>query len=167
VFLDDIRSRFATSDSKDMVLVSPDAGGVERARAYAKKLQCSLAIIDKRRKAPGIAEVMHIIGDVKGKRAIILDDMIDTAGTLCKAAEAISSQGAKSVCAYATHAVFSGKAIKNIDASALDEVVVTNTLPLTESAQNCNKIRPLSCAPLVGEAMRRIYTKRSISSLFL
>jgi len=166
VFLEDIESRFFKDDAKDIVLVSPDAGGVERARAYAKRLHCSLAIIDKRRKAPGVAEVMNIIGDVKGMRAIIIDDMIDTAGTLCKAAEALTSQGATGVWSYATHAVFSGAAIENIKASSLDEVVVTNTLPLTETAQKCGKIRTISCAPLVGEAMRRIYTKRSISSLF-
>ncbi len=164
IFLEDIKTKFK---SKDIVIVSPDAGGVERARAYAKCLHTGLAIIDKRRPKPNIAEVMNIIGDVSGKTAIIIDDMIDTGGTLCKAAEAIMKAGATGVWAYATHAVFSGEAVSRMDASALNEVVVTDSIPLRAGSESSSKIRVLSCAPLVGEAMSRVYTGTSVSSLFL
>lgn len=164
IFLEDIKTQFKPAD---IVIVSPDAGGVERARAYAKCLQTNLAIIDKRRPKPNIAEVMNIIGDVSGKQAIIIDDMIDTAGTLVKGAEAVIKAGAKAVCAYATHAVFSDPAVSRIQNSALTEVVVTDSIPLGPQGVGCSKIRVLSCASLVGEAMNRVHTGKSISSLFL
>lgn len=169
IFIGDIRKQFASTNDtlKDVVVVSPDAGGVERARAFAKKLHTSLAIIDKRRPKPGIAEIMNIIGDVQGKKALIIDDMVDTAGTLTKAAEALLKRGASGVWAYASHAVFSGPAIDRINASVIEEVVVTNTIPLTEQASNSPKIRQLSCAPLVGEAIKRVHSSDSISTLFL
>jgi ribose-phosphate pyrophosphokinase len=163
VFINDIGKQHKPGD---LVVVSPDAGGVERARAYAKKLHATLAIIDKRRPKPGVAEVMHIIGDVKDMRAIIIDDMIDTAGTLVKAAEAVLKQGAQSISAYATHGVFSEPAIERINNSLIQEVVVTDSIPLREDAKACPKIRTLSCAFLVGEAMNRIHTGSSVSSLF-
>ncbi|HXW54002.1 MAG TPA: ribose-phosphate diphosphokinase, partial [Myxococcota bacterium] len=147
--------------------VSPDAGGVERARAYAKRLHATLAIIDKRRPQPGVAEVMNIIGDVKGMCALIIDDMIDTAGTLVKAAEAIMKQGAKSIVAYSSHGVFSPPAIERIANASIEEVVVTDSIPLREDAKACKKIRALSCAALVGEAMSRVHTGASVSSLFV
>lgn len=164
IFMKDIKTQFK---SKDIVIVSPDAGGVERARSYAKCLHASLAIIDKRRPKPNVAEVMNIIGDVSAKKAIMIDDMIDTGGTLCKGAEALKKAGATGVCAYATHAVFSGKAVSRIKASDIDEVVVTDSIPLKPDAKSCSKIRVLSCASLVGEAMNRVHTGASISSLFL
>ncbi len=169
IFIEDIRKRFCAAEDQasDVVVVSPDAGGVERARAYAKRLHAGLAIIDKRRPAPGIAQVMNIIGDVEGKRAIIIDDMIDTAGTLTQAAEAIKARGAAGVWAYATHAVFSGPAVERIEKSALEEVVVSDSIPLQDGALSSQKVRQLSCAPLVGEAIRRVHTGTSISSLFL
>lgn len=169
IFVDDIKQKYCGDPKtcEDLVVVSPDAGGVERARAYAKRVQASLAIIDKRRPKPGIAEVMNIIGDVKDKRAIIIDDMIDTAGTLVKAAEAIKAQGAKSISAYATHGVFSPPAIERIQQSVIDEVVVTDSIPLREDAKHCPKIRVLSCAALVGEAISRVHTGASVSSLFI
>ncbi len=164
IFLEDIQSRF---DLNDVVLVAPDAGGVERARMYAKKLQCSLAIIDKRRPKPNIAEVMNIIGDVSGKVAIVIDDMIDTGGTLCKGAEAVVKAGATAVYAYATHAVFSDAAVSRIDSSSLTEVVVTDSIPLRANAEACSKIRVLSAAPLIGETVRRVHNAASVSSLFV
>jgi ribose-phosphate pyrophosphokinase len=171
IFITDIQEKYLLKDKKDLsndlVVVSPDAGGVERARAYAKRLHASLAIIDKRRPKPGVAEVMNIIGDVKDKQAIIMDDMIDTAGTLVKAAEAILGQGAKSICAYATHGVFSPPAIDRIDKSLIKEVVVTDSIPLSSEAKRSAKIRQLSCASLVGEAISRVHTGASISSLFV
>ncbi len=168
IFIDDIQEKYCGDDTADpLVVVSPDAGGVERARAYAKRLHATLAIIDKRRPQPGVAEVMNIIGDVKGLRAVIIDDMIDTAGTLVKAAEAVMKQGAKSICAYASHGVFSPPAIERITNSVIEEVVVTDSIPLTEEAKRCGKIRALSCAALVGEAMSRIHTGASVSSLFV
>ncbi|MCA9507851.1 MAG: ribose-phosphate pyrophosphokinase [Myxococcales bacterium] len=169
IFIQDIKERYVQSglDNENLVVVSPDAGGVERARAYAKRLQASLAIIDKRRPKPGIAEVMNIIGDVKGKRAVIIDDMIDTAGTLVKAAEAIRAQGAKHISSYASHGVFSPPAVERISSSVIDEVVITNTIPLREDAVKCPKIRVLSCASLVGEAISRVHTGASVSSLFI
>lgn len=165
VFIEDIKNRYLSQN--DLVVVSPDAGGVERARAHAKKLHSSLAIIDKRRPRPGIAKVMNIIGDVKDMRAIIIDDMIDTAGTLVKAAEAIMSNGAKSVCAYASHGVFSPPAIERIEKSALQEVVISDSLPLSLETQKCSKIKVLSCAPLIAEAMSRIHSGESVSALFV
>ena len=168
IFMEDIRQRFcADGNADDLVVVSPDTGGVERARAYAKRLNASLAIIDKRRLQPNVAEVMNIIGDVSGKKAIIVDDMIDTAGTLTKAAEALLEKGVSGVWAYATHPVFSGKAIERIENSLLNEVVVTDTIPLSAAAKACGRIRQLSCASLVGEVILRVHTVTSISSLFL
>jgi ribose-phosphate pyrophosphokinase len=164
IFLEDIKSKFR---SEDIVIVSPDAGGVERSRSYAKRLHAGLAIIDKRRPKPNVAEVMNIIGDVSGKTAIIIDDMIDTGGTLVKAAEAIMKSGATGVWAYATHGVFSGEAIKRMGASVLNEVVVTDSIPLREHPEGASKIRVLSCASLVGEAISRVHTGTSVSSLFL
>lgn len=169
VFVEDIRERFCKPESQcgEVVIVSPDAGGVERARAYAKRLGVSLAIIDKRRPKPGVAEVMNIIGDVAGKTAVIVDDMIDSAGTLTKAADAILANGAHSVYAYATHAVFSGAAIERIESSAIVEIVVTDSIPLHEKAASCSRIRVLSVSELIGEAINRVQTSESISSLFL
>jgi ribose-phosphate pyrophosphokinase len=168
IFIEDIKLRYGKSnDPYDLVVVSPDAGGVERARAYAKRLHATLAIIDKRRPQPGVAEVMNIIGDVKNMRAIIIDDMIDTAGTLVKAAEAVVKQGAKSICAYASHGIFSPPAVERILESLIEEVVVTDSIPLRKDAIDCGKIRALSCAALVGEAMSRIHSGASVSSLFV
>jgi ribose-phosphate pyrophosphokinase len=149
------------------VIVSPDAGGTERARAYAKRLDTALAIIDKRRTGPNVAEVMHLIGDVEGKNAIIVDDMVDTAGTLTKGVEALLAQGAKSVIAMATHGVLSGPAIKRIEESPIKSLVVTNSIPLSPEAQNCKKIHVLSVSELLGEAIRRISEEASVSSLFV
>ena len=151
----------------ETVLVSPDAGGVERTRAYSKRLNASLAIIDKRREKANISEVMNIIGDVKGKDAVLIDDMIDTAGTLTHAAQAIMAAGARSVSACATHAVLSGPAIKRINESPLTEVIVTDTVPLRDDAKACKKIKQLSVARLLGEAIKRIHHGDSISSLFI
>jgi ribose-phosphate pyrophosphokinase len=152
---------------KDTVLVSPDAGGVERARAYSKRLNATLAIIDKRREKANVSEVMNIIGDVKGKDAILVDDMIDTAGTLTNAARALMDAGARSVSACATHAVFSGPAIKRLAESPLAEVIVTDTIALRDDAKACAKIKQLSVARLLGEAIKRIHHGDSISSLFI
>jgi ribose-phosphate pyrophosphokinase len=164
VFIDALRPRFAGGGT---VVVSPDAGGVERARAYSKRLDAGLAIIDKRRSAPNVSEVMHLIGDVKGKDAVIVDDMIDTAGTLVQAARAVMDAGAKAVYASATHAVLSGPALQRIEDSPLAEVLVTDTIPLGEAAKQCKKIRVLSVARLLGEAVKRIHHGDSISSLFI
>lgn len=164
VFLSDyLQQRF----NSDTVFVSPDAGGVERARAYSKRLGAQLAIIDKRRDAPNVSEVMHLIGDVKGRDCIIVDDMIDTAGTLCNAARAVMDYGARRVVACATHGVLSGPAMQRIEESALEEVVVTNSIPLSDEAQASKKIRVLSIARLLGEAIRRIHNSDSVSSLFV
>lgn len=152
---------------KDLVIVSPDAGGVERARAYAKRLNAGLAIIDKRRLRPNESEVMNVVGDVKGKVAIILDDMIDTAGTMCKAAEALAERGAKEVHGMATHPVLSGPALERIKKSPMKSVVVTDTIPLREEARKLKKIKVLSVAELLGEAIRRIHNDDSVSSLFV
>ena len=149
------------------VIVSPDAGGVERARAYSKRLNSTLAIIDKRRSGPNVSEVMNIIGDVRGKDAIIVDDMIDTAGTLTTAAKAVIDAGARTVSACATHGVLSGNAIARIDASPLTEVVVSDTIPLRPEARASKKIKQLSVARLLGEAIKRIHHGDSISSLFI
>jgi ribose-phosphate pyrophosphokinase len=153
--------------SGETVLVSPDAGGVERARAYAKRLGASIAIIDKRRSAPNEAKALHLIGDVKDKDAIILDDLIDTAGTLTQAVDTILNHGAKKVSACATHAVLSGPAISRIQDSQLQEVVVTDTIPLSPEAQKCSKIKQLTVAPLLAEAIKRIHENDSVSSLFI
>ena len=167
VMLTDLRDRFGIDKGdSDVVIVAPDAGGVERARAYAKRLQCGLAIIDKRRTGPNVAEVMNIICDVDKKRAVIIDDMVDTAGTLVQAARAIVASGARDVWAYATHAVLSGPAIERIEGSPLKELVVTDTIALRENARACKRIRVLSAAPLVAEAIKRVHTGESISTLF-
>jgi ribose-phosphate pyrophosphokinase len=149
------------------VVVSPDAGGVERARAFSKRLGAGLAIIDKRRPSPNVSEVMNIVGDVKGKRAVIVDDIIDTAGTLSNAAAAIMGAGASSVAACASHAVFSGKAVQRLTDSPLSHVVVTNTIPPSEASQGCAKVRVKSVGRLLGEAIKRIHHGDSISSLFV
>ena len=148
------------------VVVSPDAGGVERARAYSKRLNASLAIIDKRRERANVSEVMNLIGDVKGKQCIIVDDMIDTAGTLAGAAKALMEYGATRVVACATHGVLSGPAIQRIVESPLDEVVVSDTIPLSPAARTCSKIKQVSMARLLGEAIKRIHSSDSVSSLF-
>lgn len=149
------------------VVVSPDAGGVERARAFAKRLDASLAIIDKRREAPNVAQAMNIIGEVEGKSAIILDDMVDTAGTLTQAAQALKDRGAIGIHACCTHPVLSGPAIDRINASAIDSLVVANTIPLNGNAKDCKKIIALSIAELLGETIKRIHNSNSVSSLFV
>ncbi len=151
----------------DLTVVSPDVGGVVRARAFAKRLDCDLAIIDKRRPKPNVAKVMHIIGEVKDRTCVIMDDMVDTANTLCEAARALKEHGAKKVLAYCTHAVLSGPAISRISDSALDEVVVTDTIPLREDAVKSGRIRQLSVAELLAETIRRISNEDSVSSLFV
>jgi len=156
----------AKKDLKDPVLVSPDAGGVERARAIAKRLNAGLAIIDKRRDGPNVAVFMYLIGDVKDKDVVVIDDMIDTAGTLIQAVEAVKREGARRVLACAVHGVLSGPAIKRIQDSALEEVVITNSVPLTPDKAN-PKIHVLSVAPLLAEAIRRIHDEESVSTLFV
>jgi ribose-phosphate pyrophosphokinase len=151
----------------ELVVVSPDVGGVVRARALAKRLEADLAIIDKRRPRPNVATVMNIIGEVAGRTCVIVDDMVDTANTLCEAAGALKKQGAQKVIAYCTHAVLSGPAIERITNSALDSIVVTDTIPLTEAGRNCPKIRVLTVAGLLAETMRRISAEDSVSSLFV
>ncbi len=159
-----LKDRFC---GEQVVMVSPDAGGTERARAFAKRLEYSLAVIDKRRTGPNVAEVMHLIGDVRDKVAIILDDMIDTAGTLTQAAKALKANGAKAIYACATHGVLSGPAIERINASDIVEVVITDTIPGSSIAQETTKIRMLSVADLLAEAIRRIHEDESVSSLFV
>ena len=151
----------------NLVIVSPDAGGVERARAFAKRMEASLAIIDKRRDAPNVAEAMNIIGDVDGKTAIILDDMVDTAGTLVQGAKALKKRGSSRIYACCTHPVLSGPAIERIRESPIDQLVVSNTIPLTEEARNCPKIKALSVAALLGETIKRIFKGDSVSTLFV
>ncbi|MES9912093.1 MAG: ribose-phosphate pyrophosphokinase, partial [Candidatus Sedimenticola sp. 4PFRAG1] len=152
----------------DLIVVSPDVGGVVRARALAKQLDdADLAIIDKRRPQANVAQVMNIIGDVEGRTCVLIDDLVDTAGTLCKAAQALKEHGAERVVAYCTHPVLSGPAMSNISESQLDELVVSNSIPLTESARGCGKIRQVSIAELLAETMRRIANDESVSSLFL
>lgn len=152
----------------DLIVVSPDVGGVVRARALAKRLDdAELAIIDKRRPKPNVSEVMHIIGEVEDKACIIIDDLVDTAGTLCQAANALKDHGARRVMAYATHAVLSGNAIRNIENSDLDELVVTDTIPLRGDAKLCDRIRVLSMAEMLAESIRRINTDESVGSLFM
>ncbi len=151
----------------DLVVVSPDVGGVVRARAAAKRLNdADLAIIDKRRPAPNMVKVMNVIGDVEGRTCVLIDDMVDTAGTLCQAAGILKEKGAKRVVAYATHAVLSGNAIQNISNSVIDELVTTNTIPLTGDAVKCNKIRQLSIAPTMADVIKRISEEQSVSTIF-
>ncbi|MEO7320244.1 MAG: ribose-phosphate pyrophosphokinase, partial [Nitrosospira sp.] len=155
------------SDYQNLVVVSPDVGGVVRARQMAKRLECDLAIIDKRRPKFNVAKVMNIIGEVEGRTCVIMDDMVDTANTLCEAARALKEQGAESVLAYCTHAVLSGKAVERIENSALDKLVVTDTIPLREDAESCVRIHQLSVASLLAETMLRISNEDSVSSLFM
>ena len=162
VLIDDIQDqRF-----DNLMIVSPDIGGVVRARAVAKSLGVDLAIIDKRRPKANQSEVMHIIGDIEGRNCVLVDDMVDTAGTLCHAAKALKDHGAAQVFAYCTHPILSGKAIENISNSVLDQLVVTNTIPLSPAAAACDRIRQLDMAPIVAEAMRRISNEESISAMF-
>jgi ribose-phosphate pyrophosphokinase len=163
IVMEVLRSRFGA----ESVVVSPDAGGVERARAYSKRLNATLAIIDKRRSSPNVSEVMHLIGDVKGKDAIIVDDMIDTAGTLTQAARSVMEQGARSVSACATHGVLSGAALQRIEESALSDVFITDTIAPTDAVKQSKKIKVISVARLLGEAVKRIHHGDSISSLFI
>ena len=163
VLLDYIRSR----NFKNLTLVSPDAGGVERTRAFAKRLNASLAIIDKRREKANVAQVMHIIGDVKDRDCLLLDDMVDTAGTLTEGVAALKKEGACTVSAACTHAVLSGPAIQRINESALEEVIVTNTIALDSKQKECRKLTVLSVAPLLADAMTRIHEETSLSSLFV
>lgn len=165
VFIDELRHN--PIYGRECVVVSPDAGGVERARAYSKRLGASLAIIDKRRAGPGVSEVMNIVGEVKGKAAVIVDDIIDSAGTLTNAACAVMDAGATSVSACATHPVFSGKAIERIEASPLTEVIVSNTIPLSAQGAASPKVKVKSVGGLLGEACKRIHHGDSISSLFI
>ena len=166
VLLEHMRRRF-DGDAQNVVIVSPDAGGVERARAYSKRLGSTLGIVDKRRTKPNVAEIMNVIGEVHGKTAVLLDDMIDTAGTLTQAANALMDKGATKVYAYATHAVLSGPAVERIMKSPIEEVVVTNSIPFGPAAAACPKIRALSVAELLAEAIRRIHQADSLSSLFV
>jgi ribose-phosphate pyrophosphokinase len=153
---------------RNVIVVSPDVGGVVRARAFAKRLDdADLAIIDKRRPRPNESKVMNIIGDVKGKTCILVDDMVDTAGTLCVAAKALKNEGAQKVIAYITHPVLSGKAVELISGSVLDELVVTDTIPLSAQAKSCGRIRQLSVAALLAETIRRIRDEESVSSLYV
>ena len=151
----------------NLLVVSPDVGGVVRARALAKHLEADLAIIDKRRPRPNEAKVMHIIGEVKGRTCVLMDDLVDTAGTLCEAAAALKNNGANKVVAYCTHPVLSGTAVERIETSQLDELVVTDTIPLRPDAQACKRIRRLSVSELLAETMRRVATEDSVSSLFM
>jgi ribose-phosphate pyrophosphokinase len=153
--------------SNHLVIVSPDTGGVERARAFAKRLNAGLAIIDKRRPEPNVSEIMHVIGEVKGKTAIIVDDMIDTGGTTVQAAEAIMNNGAHEVYACCTHPVLSGNAVERLNNSVLKEIIVTNTIPLSAEKKKCKKIKVLSVGGLLSEAIRRIYYNESVSALFI
>ena len=162
VLLDDMKDRF-----EDAVVVSPDAGGTERARAFAKRLDAGLAIIDKRRSGPNVSEVMHVIGDIEDRVCVIIDDMIDTAGTLCQAAKVLKEKGARAVYACAAHPVLSGPAIERINDSSLEEVLVTNTIPTEAKRAECSKLRSVSVAGLLAEAIRRIYGDESVSSLFV
>ncbi|MHB1375505.1 MAG: ribose-phosphate pyrophosphokinase [Thauera sp.] len=151
----------------DLLVVSPDVGGVVRARAFAKRMECDLAIIDKRRPKANVSEVMNIIGEVEGRTCVIMDDIVDTAGTLCKAAAALKEHGAKRVLSYCTHAVLSGAAVSRINDSALDELVVTDTIPLREDAKACSRIRQISVASLLADTILRISNEESVSSLFM
>jgi len=163
VLLKEIKDRF----KQPLVIVSPDAGGTERARAFAKRLDAGLAIIDKRRSGPNVSEVMNIIGEVEGQTCIVIDDMIDTAGTLCQAAQALKDKGAAEIYACATHAVLSGPALERINQSSLKEVIVTNSIPTLDKLQDCSRLRQLSVSELLAEAIRRIHGDESVSSLFV
>jgi ribose-phosphate pyrophosphokinase len=163
VFVKDIQERF---DKKDLMIVSPDVGGVVRARAHARRLDVDLAIIDKRRERAGVSEVMNIIGDVKGRRCILVDDIVDSAGTLCNAAEALMDAGAKSVSAYVTHGVLSGGAVARVGASPLEALVTTDSIQATEAVRVSRNIRQITIAPLMAEAISRISEEKSVSSLF-
>ena len=163
VLLEAIRQRFG----ENLVVISPDAGGVERARAYAKRLEASLAIIDKRREVANVSQVMNIVGDVRDRTCVMVDDIIDTAGTLAEGARALVAAGARHVYAAVTHPVLSGPAIKRIEESPLEEVVVTDTIPLRAEARECGKVQVVSIASLLGEAIRRITNEESVSSLFV
>ncbi|ABE58877.1 MULTISPECIES: ribose-phosphate pyrophosphokinase [Chromohalobacter] len=162
ILLDDIERQ----NYDDLVVVSPDVGGVVRARAIAKQLNADLAIIDKRRPQANQAQVMHIIGDIQDRTCVVVDDMVDTAGTLCKAAEALKGHGARRVVAYATHPILSGPAVDNIVGSVLDELVVADTIPLSETASRSGRIRQLSVAGLIAEAIRRVSNEESVSAMF-
>lgn len=162
ILVDDIERQ----NYEDLVVVSPDIGGVVRARAVAKALNVDLAIIDKRRPKPNVSEVMNIIGDIKGRTCLLVDDMVDTAGTLCQAAAALKKFGAKKVVAYCTHPVLSGPAIERISTAEIDEMVVTDTIPLSEAAKACPKIRQLTMAGILAEAIRRVNNEESISAMF-
>jgi ribose-phosphate pyrophosphokinase len=164
VLLDYMRSNYTL---EDLVIVSPDAGGVERARAFARILQCSIAIIDKRREAVNVSEVMNVIGEVEKKDTLILDDMIDTGGTTTQAAGALKEKGARRVVAACTHAVLSGSAVDQVNASVIEELIVTDTIPFDSKKEQCKKLTVLSIASLLGEAIKRIYEESSISSLFV
>lgn len=162
MLIDDIlRNNF-----EDLLVVSPDIGGVVRARAFAKQLSSDLAIIDKRRPQANQTQVMNVIGEVEGRTCILVDDIIDTAGTLCSAAAALKEQGAARVMAYCTHPVLSGRAIDNLDNSELDQLVVTDTIPLSPAARQCSRVRQISLAPLLAEAVRRVSNEESISAMF-
>jgi ribose-phosphate pyrophosphokinase len=163
VLLDYVRKQY---HFENLIIVSPDAGGVERARAFAKKLQCSIAIIDKRREVANISQIMNVIGAVENKDTIILDDMIDTGGTTVQAAQALKEKGARRVVAACTHAVLSDNAIEKANNSVLEELIVTNTIPPDSKKEQCKKLTVLSIAPLIGEAIKRIHEESSISSLF-
>ena len=165
VLLEHMRKRY--TNPEEVVIISPDAGGVERARAFAKRLGTTLAIVDKRRAKANVAEVMNLIGDVKGKTAVILDDMVDTAGTLAQGASTLMEKGARRVVAYAVHPVLSGPALQRLHDSPIEELVVTNTVPLSPAARQSKKISQLSVAQIFGEAVRRIYQADSLSSLFV
>ncbi len=164
VLLDYVQEKYTT---KKLVIVSPDAGGVERARAFAKMLQCSIAIVDKRREAANVSQIMNVIGEVEKKDTIILDDMIDTGGTIIQAAAALTKKGARQVVAACTHAVLSGSAIEKVNNSAIKELIVTNTIPFDSKKEQCKKLTVLSIAPLLGEAIKRIHEESSVSSLFV
>ncbi len=163
ILLNYIRKHF----NNNLSIISPDAGGVERARAFAKRLNASLAIIDKRREEPNATEAMNIIGDVKGKTAVILDDMVDTAGTMIQAAQALIQYGAAHVYACCTHPVLSGNAPKRIEESPIESLVITNTIPLNQKVSECSKIKVISVAGILGEAIKRVYLSKSVSSLFV
>jgi len=162
VLLDDLEKQ----KYEDLMVVSPDVGGVVRARAFAKRLECDLAIIDKRRPKANVSEVMNIIGEVQGRSCVIMDDIVDTAGTLCKAAQALKENGARRVMAYCTHAVLSGPAISRVNESDLDELVVTDTIPLSDEARTCKRIRSVSIGQLLADTILRISNEESVSSLF-
>ena len=162
ILIDDIQRQ----NYEDLMVVSPDIGGVVRARAVAKQLQSDLAIIDKRRPQANVAEVMNIIGEVDGRTCVLVDDIIDTAGTLCTAAQALKDAGAKKVIAYCTHPVLSGKAMENINNSSLDELVVTDSIPLSDEARANSRIRQLTLGKMLAEAMRRVSNEESISAMF-